>query len=40
VDPVVYGAIVLTLGTAGLAACLIPARMATRTDPVEAIRIE
>lgn len=40
VDAVVYAAIVLTLGTAGLAACLIPARVATRTDPVEAIRIE
>jgi predicted permease len=40
VDAVVYAAIVLTLGTAGLAACLVPARAATRTDPIEAMRIE
>lgn len=37
-DPVVYGAIVLTLSLAGLVASLVPARAATRADPVEAMR--
>jgi predicted permease len=37
-DPVLYAAIVATLGLAGLTACLVPARAATRTDPVEAMR--
>lgn len=37
-DPVVYLSIVLTLGTTGLVACLLPARSATRTDPIEAMR--
>jgi putative ABC transport system permease protein len=39
-DPVVYVAIVGTLGAAGLVACILPARRATRTDPVEAMRLE
>ena len=39
-DPLVYGAIVLTLATAGLLACFLPARSATRTDPVHAMRAE
>ena len=39
-DPAVYGAIVLTLAAAGLAACFVPARSATRADPVEAMRAD
>jgi ABC-type antimicrobial peptide transport system permease subunit len=38
-DPVVYLLIVLTLGVAGLAACVIPARAATRSDPSTAMRV-
>ncbi len=37
-DPRLYAMIVLTLALAGLAACMVPARAATRTDPVEAMR--
>jgi len=37
-DPRLYVLIVLTLSLAGLAACMVPARAATRTDPVEAMR--
>ncbi len=37
-DPVVYGAIVVTLLGAGLLASFIPARAATRCDPVSAMR--
>ena len=37
-DAVVYLGVVGTLGLAGLLACLIPARSATRTEPVEAMR--
>jgi predicted permease len=37
-DPLVYGSIVATLAAAGLLACLLPARSATRTDPVKAMR--
>jgi putative ABC transport system permease protein len=39
-DPVVYGSIVGTLAATGLLACLLPARSATRTDPVQAMRGE
>jgi predicted permease len=39
-DPVVYGSIIGTLATTGLLACLLPARSATRTDPVQAMRGE
>jgi ABC-type antimicrobial peptide transport system permease subunit len=39
-DPFVYGSIVLTLGATGLLACFIPARAATRMDPVQALRGE
>lgn len=39
-DPLVYLSITLTLGAAGLLACLIPARSATRTDPVVAMRAD
>ena len=37
-DPTVYTAIVIALATAGLLACFVPARAATRTDPAEAMR--
>jgi putative ABC transport system permease protein len=39
-DPLVYLAIVLTLGLAGLLACLLPARRAMRVQLVEALRPE
>ena len=39
-DPIVYGAIVATLMTAGLVATLIPARSATRADPASSMRPE
>jgi len=39
-DPSVYAAIVVTLGLAGLAACLVPARRATRVELVDALRPE
>ena len=37
-DPVVYLVIILTLSATGLLACFLPARSATRADPVEALR--
>lgn len=37
-DPLVYAAIVLTLGLAGLMACVLPARRATRIELVEALK--
>ena len=37
-DLSVYGAIVLTLSLAGLVASIVPARLATRADPVESMR--
>jgi putative ABC transport system permease protein len=39
-DPLVFAAIVVLLATAGLAACLIPARRATRISPITALRQE
>jgi ABC-type antimicrobial peptide transport system permease subunit len=39
-DPLVFGAIVVLLTAAGLAACLIPARRATRISPLTALRQE
>jgi ABC-type antimicrobial peptide transport system permease subunit len=39
-DPVTFAAITLLLTTATLAACLIPARRATRLDPLAALRAE
>ena len=37
-DPVLYLIIIMTLSATGLLACFIPARAATRADPVEALR--
>ena len=37
-DPIVYAAIVLTMGLAGFAACVVPARRATRVELVDALR--
>ena len=36
-DPVVIGTVGVLLATTGVAACLLPARRATRIDPVEAL---
>jgi putative ABC transport system permease protein len=37
-DPMVYGAVVALLASGGLAACLVPARRATRISPMAALR--
>jgi predicted permease len=37
-DPVTYSGIALVLGLSGLAACLLPARRALRTQPIEVLR--
>jgi ABC-type antimicrobial peptide transport system permease subunit len=39
-DPLTFSVVGLTLFTAGLAACLIPARRASRLDPMVALRHE
>jgi len=39
-DPLVFGSIIAVLGTAATLGCWIPARRATRIDPMEALRAE
>lgn len=39
-DPIVFGAIVLTLLVTGVAASFIPARRVSRVDPVTALRVD
>jgi predicted permease len=39
-DPVVFGGVSVLLAAAGLVASLVPARRATRVDPIEALRIQ
>ena len=39
-DPMVFGSVAITLAVAGLAACIVPARRATKADPIAALRME
>jgi ABC-type antimicrobial peptide transport system permease subunit len=39
-DPIAFGLVAVTLGAIGAIACWLPARRATRVDPIEALRTE
>jgi ABC-type antimicrobial peptide transport system permease subunit len=39
-DPAIFAAVTLTLATAGVIACFIPAKRATHVEPIEAMRYD